>query len=463
MKATPPQEPQKWEVGSVALVVAGLMFMETLDATVLPTAAPTIAREFHVTSSELGICVTAYLASVLVLIPVSAWLVEKWGVRLVLFSAIILFTTASVLCAISTNLTELTLMRILQGAGGAMMVPVGRYAVLRSTDKANIIRAIAYLTWPALFAPVIAPALSGFLISYASWPWIFLINLPLGAIALVIAIRIVPIGEYGSAGKLDWLGFYGSAVSLGCLVIGSAELGKQNSPLLPTLTLFVVAVAVGVPTLRHLMHADAPLIGLSALRIRTFRSANTGGGIFRIALHAVPFLLPLLFQDKFGWSPAKTGSVVLLLFVGNVGFKPFTTPILKKFRFRSILIFTSLASAVTVAALVALSPTTPSLVIAVILILSGCFRSLGATSYNTLTFADIDQPLMREANSLANMIGQLTQVFAVACAVISMKVGSQIFGAEHEFSFAFWIVVALMALAAVSAFRLPHHAGDSIR
>ena len=463
MNSSNPLELRKWELGPVALLIAGLMFMETLDATVLPTAAPTIARQFGVASSQVGICVTAYLTSMLVLIPVSTWFLEKWGSRRVLFGAIIVFTVASVLCATSTNLTELTFMRILQGAGGAMMVPVGRFVVLRSTDKANIIRAIAYLTWPALFAPVIAPALSGFLITYASWPWIFLINVPLGAVALVIAFRILPHDDHGSAGRLDWRGFYGTTASLGCLVIGSAELGKPNSSLLISLSLFIASIVLGVPTIRHFLRTPAPLIGLSALRIHTFRSASSGGGIFRSALHTVPFLLPLLFQDKFGWSPGKTGSIVLLLFVGNIGFKPFTTPILKKFRFRSILIFTCLASAATVVGINALGPTSPNLVIAVILISSGCFRSLGATCYNTITFADIDQPLMREANILANIIGQLTQVFAVALAVISLKVGSQLFGSAAEFTFALWIVVALMVYAAGEAFLLPHHAGDSIR
>ncbi len=452
-----------WDVGPVAILIAGLMFMESLDASVIPTAAPTIARAFGVTSSQMGICMTAYLATVLVLIPVSAWLVEKWGVRPVLFSAIVLFTVASVLCAMSTSLTELTVMRVLQGAGGAMMVPVGRFIVLRSTDKANIIRAISYLTWPALFAPVIAPALSGYLITYASWPWIFLINLPLGIVALVIAVRIIPAGDHGNAGKLDWKGFYATTTSLACLVIGAAEIGKPHASSKVIIVLMLISVGIGIPTVRHMLRANAPLVGLGALRIRTFRSASAGGGLFRIAVNAIPFLLPLLFQDKFGWSPARTGSIVLFLFLGNVGFKPLTTPILKRFRFRSVLIVSGIVSIMSVLALLMLRSTTSVVVIALVLIVMGAFRSMGYTCYNTITFADIEQPMMREANSLANMIQQLTNVFAVACAVISIKVGSQILGSAHEFSFAFWVVMAFMLLAVIGAFRLPRHAGDSIR
>ena len=454
---------EHWDVGPIAILIAGLMFMESLDASVIPTAAPTIARAFHVTSSQMGICMTAYLATVLVLIPVSAWLVEKWGVRPVLFSAIVLFTTASVLCAVSTSLPELTLMRVLQGAGGAMMVPVGRFIVLRSTDKANIIRAISYLTWPALFAPVIAPALSGYLITYASWPWIFLINMPLGIVALVIAFRIIPAGDHGNAGKLDWVGFYGTVLSLGALVIGAAELGKPHASSIVTFILLVVAVGAGVPTVRHMLRVQSPLVGLGALSIRTFRSASAGGGLFRIAVNAVPFLLPLLFQDKFGWSPARTGTIVLFLFLGNVGFKPLTTPILKRFRFRSVLIISGIISALSIDALVAMRSTTSVVVIAGVLIVSGSFRSLGYTCYNTITFADIEQPMMREANSLANMIQQLTNVFAVVCAVISMKVGASLLGSSQQFSFAFWVVIAFMLLAVVGAVRLPRTAGDSIR
>lgn len=454
---------EEWNIGPVALLVAGLLFMENLDASVLPTAAPTIARSFHVLSAQVGICVTVYLVTVVVLIPVSAWLVEKWGARAVLFSAITLFTGASVLCALSTNLTQLTAMRVLQGAGGAMMVPVGRLVVLSSTNKANIIRAISYLTWPALMAPVIAPALSGLLITYASWPWIFLINLPLGAVALVIAIRIIPNTPHDGEGKLDWIGFYGSAISLGSLVIGAALLGKPSVPWVLTLILIAVGIGIGIPTVFHLMRSKAPLVGLDALRIRTFRAASTGGALFRIGINAVPFLLPLLFQDKFGWSPARTGGMVLLLFAGNFLFKPFTTPLLRVLRFRTVLMIDTAVSACTVAAFAFLRASTPVVVVAIILIVSGMFRSLGYTCYNTITFADIEQPMMRQANSLANMIQQLTTVFAVAFAVVSMKIGRQMIGLQSEYSFAFIVMAVLIIFATFGAFRLPRLAGNAIQ
>jgi len=458
-----PNASDKWDIGPVALLVAGLLFMDNLDASVLPTAAPTIARSFHILSAQVGICVTVYLVTVVVLIPVSAWLVEMWGARAVLFSAIIIFTGASVLCALSTSLTELTAMRVLQGAGGAMMVPVGRLVVLSSTSKQNIIRAISYLTWPALMAPVIAPALSGLIITYASWPWIFLINLPLGVAALVIAIRIIPHTPHGPAGKLDWIGFYGSAISLGSLVIGAAQLGKPSVPWVPTLALIAVGIGTGVPTVFHLMRAKTPLVGLDALRIRTFRAASTGGALFRIGINAVPFLLPLLFQDKFGWSPARAGGMVLLLFAGNFIFKPFTTPLLRSVRFRTVLIVDTAVSACTVLAFAFLRASTPVLLIALTLVVSGIFRSLGYTCYNTITFADIEQPMMRQANSLANMIQPLTTVFAVAFAVVSMKVGRQIIGLQSEYSFAFITLAVLILFATFGALRLPRLAGNSIQ
>jgi len=447
----------------VALLVAGLLFMENLDASVLPTAAPTIARSFHILSAQVGICVTVYLVTVVVLIPVSAWLVEKWGARPILFSAIVIFTGASVLCALSTNLTELTAMRVLQGIGGAMMVPVGRLVVLSSTDKKNIIRAISYLTWPALMAPVIAPALSGLIITYASWPWIFLINLPLGVISLFLAVRIIPPSSRGSAAKLDWIGFYGSAISLGSLVIGAALLGKPSVPWVPTLILLVVGVSAGIPTILHLLRSKAPLVGLEALKIRTFRAATTGGAFFRIGINAVPFLLPLLFQDKFGWSAGRAGGMVLLLFAGNFVFKPLTTPLLRTLRFRTVLIMDTIISALTVFAFAFLHASTSSLLIALILVVSGMFRSLGYTCYNTITFADIEQPMMRQANSLANMIQQLTTVFAVAIAVVSMKIGKQVIGSQSGYSFAFIVLAVLILFATLDAFRLPRLAGSSIQ
>jgi MFS family permease len=453
----------RWEVGPVAFLIAGLLFMENFDASIIPTAAPTIARQFHILSGQMGICVTAYLMTMVVLIPVTAWFVEKWGARPVLFTSIVLFTGASLLCAISSNLAELTCMRVLQGAGGAMMVPVGRLVVLRATDKAHVIRAISYLTWPALTAPIIAPAVSGLIIAHFSWPWIFAINLPIGIVELLLAIKMIPKTAHLGAGKLDWLGFIGASVALGCLVFGSAALGNPRVNSLETIVLLGIGIGAGVPTVRHMLNSPMPLVSFVALRVRTFRAATTGGAAFRVGINAVPFLLPLMFQDKFGWSPVRAGSVVLSLFVGNFLFKPFTTPLLKKLPFRSVLMLSTGLSAVSVLLIALLQASTPLLVVWILLLFSGSVRSLGYTCYNTITFADIDQSGMQQANSLATMIQVTTQVFSVVVAVLGMKLGTVLFGAVNQFNFAFVVLACLVFCALIDSVRLPHKAGDAIR
>lgn len=453
----------RWEVGPVAFLVAGLLFMENLDAAVIPTAAPTIARQFHILSGQVGICVTAYLMSVVVLIPVSAWFVEKWGARPVLFTSIILFTSASLLCAASTSLTELTFMRILQGAGGAMMVPVGRLVVLRATDKAHMIRAISYLTWPALAAPIVAPALSGLIITHFSWPWIFVINLPIGMIAFLFAIKLIPKNTLLPPQKLDFIGFVGASLSLGCLVLGAAALGNPRVNVLETSLLILIGIGLGIPTVRHMFKTPDPLVGLDALQVKTFRFANSVGAAFRIGINAVPFLLPLMFQDKFGWSPARAGSVVLFLFVGNFLFKPLTTPLLKNLPFRHILMIATSLSGLSIFVISTLKASTPLFLIWILLVISGSVRSLGYTCFNTITFADIEQPKMQQANSLASMIQQLTQVFSVALAVLALKLGVALFGGADQYTFAFIVLAVLVFSAFVGSIRLPQKAGDSIR
>jgi MFS family permease len=304
------QSKDRLEIGPVAFLIAGLMFMEFLDGSILPTAAPTIARTFNVLSSQIGICVTTYMVTIVVLIPISAWLADKYGVRKVLFSSIVIFILGSLLCAASSNLFELTMMRIVQGIGAATMVPVGRLILMRSVDKAQVIRVISYSVWPALTAPVVAPVLGGLIIGHASWRWIFMINLPIGLVALLIGWKIVPHIEGRKVLGLDWFGFYGSSLSLGLLVFGAANLGAPHINATVTSILFLSGLGIGWPTLRHLRKVDEPLIDLSVLKIETFRLNNVSGLFFRVAQNTAPFVLPLLFQDKFGWSAERAGETL---------------------------------------------------------------------------------------------------------------------------------------------------------
>ena len=439
------------------------MFMEFLDGAILPTAAPTIARSFHLLSSQIGICVTTYMVTIVCLIPVATWLAEKYGVRKVMLSSITLFTIASVLCALSTNLVELTIMRILQGLGASTMVPIGRLVVMRSTEKNQVITAISYLVWPALIAPVVAPVLGGLIIAHLSWPWIFMINLPLGVFALLVAIKIVPDVEGVNTDKLDWTGFYGTTIALGSIVFGCAALGAPHINVTATIILFAIGVGIGWQTIKHFGKADKPLIDLAPMKIQTFKINNVSGLLYRTAHNTAPFALPLLFQDKYGWSAERSGQVLFFYMLGNFGFKVFTTPLMKRFRFKPLIISTTTISLVMAFAMAIMSSSLSLILMGILLVIAGSIRSLGMTLYNTLTYADLEQEMMAHANSLAAMTQQMASVFAVAVAVISMKFGYLVFGRANEFTVVFAVTGAMLLLSLIEVVQLPKLAGDSLR
>jgi len=439
------------------------MFMQFLDGAILPIAAPTIARSFHILSAQVGICVTSYIVTVLVLIPISAWLADKFGVRLILFTSIAIFMLGSLLCSLSNNLVELTAMRILQGIGAASMVPVGRLILMRSVDKSQVIRVISYSVWPALAAPVVAPVVGGFIIAHASWHWIFLVNVPIGLIALLIGIKIVPRVPGGKVERLDWLGFYGCALSLGLLVLAAANLGSPHINLVSTLLLLVVGIGIGLPTIRHLRRSAEPLIDLSVLKIQTFHLNCTSGLLFRVAQNTPPFVLPLLFQDKFGWSAERAGGVLFFYMLGNLVFKVFTTPLMNKFRFKPLLLLSILLSAPLTLILGLIGSSIPFIWLTLLLLFAGGIRSIGMTLFNTITFADTNQEVMAHANTITNMVQQLASVIAVAIAVIALNLGRVLAGTQNQFTFAFSSAVLVLAISLWNVTSLPGTAGDSLR
>jgi len=453
----------------LALLVAGAFFMENLDGTIIATAAPRMARSFGVPSVELNVVITSYLLALGVFIPVSGWIADRLGARLVFSGAIALFTVSSGLCALSMNLGELTVARVLQGMGGAMMVPVGRLVVLRAASKADIIRVIAYLTWPALVAPVVAPALGGALVTYASWRWIFVLNLPLGLIALCVAVRIVPDLRPGRAASLDWRGFALTGAGLGAFVYGLELVTDGN------VSWAAVGAGIGVGAVLlwwavgHLQRTTHPLLDLRVLRIPTFRSSSLGGSFFRVAISAAPFLLALMFQNGFGWSPLRSGMLVIAVFVGNIAVKPFTTPILHRFGFRAVLVTAATTAGLTLALCASFSARTPLVLIVLVLVVSGVFRSIGFTAYNTIVFADVAPEGMGNANTLSSTIQQLTMGLGVAVGALALRAGApldHLVGAASTgggpFHAAFLLLAAVAFVAAAEAALLAPHAGSAI-
>ena len=322
----------------IALLVAGAFFMENLDGTVITTAVPDIARSFGVAPLDLNIGVSAYLLTLGVFIPISGWVADRFGARTVFAAALALFTIASVLCGMADGLPEFVLLRALQGVGGAMMVPVGRLVVLKSTPKDKLISVIATLTWPALVAPVLGPPLGGFITSYSSWRWIFYLNLPLGLLALFFAWRWIPDHRPLERKPFDATGFLYAGGALLCLTWAAETLSRPNAPWIEAGLFFAFGALLGALAVRHLRHAAHPLIDLRTLGTPTFAVAIYGGSLFRMAIGAVPFLLPLLFQVGFGLNAFHSGMLVIAVFAGNLMMKPATTGILRRFGFRPVLL-----------------------------------------------------------------------------------------------------------------------------
>ena len=285
--------------------------MENLDGTVIATAMPQMARSFGASPVDLNIGMTAYLLALAVFIPISGWLADRFGARRVFAGAIGLFTASSVLCGLSNGLWEFTAARVLQGLGGAMMVPVGRLVVLRTTAKQDLLRSIAYITWPGLAAPILGPPVGGFITTYASWRWIFLLNVPLGLLGVVLAHWLIPNSRSSQKRPFDWIGFILISAACVSLMYGLDLIGRHEIHRLTTGLLLVCSLALGVAAVWHVRRHPHPLIDLSSLRVPTFAVTIWGGSLFRIAIGATPFLLPLMFQIGFGMNAFTSGLLVL--------------------------------------------------------------------------------------------------------------------------------------------------------
>jgi EmrB/QacA subfamily drug resistance transporter len=450
----------------LALLAAVGMSMENLDGTIIQTAAPAMAHDFGVRAVDLNLAMTAYLLTVAVCVPVSGWLADRFGERRVFATAIAVFTVASVLCAVSVSLPELTAARVLQGVGGAMMVPVGRLAVLRGLDRRDLLDAMAYLTWPALVAPVIAPALGGILTDTVGWPWVFLINIPFGIAAFVATWWIVPDNRGAQRRRLDWSGFAFAGVALAALVLGMEEIGATPTNWWWACSYLVVAAAAGAAGVAWMRRARHPLLDFSALRIDTFRVGNVGGGVYRLIISAAPFLFTLLFQVGFGWSAAQAGLLVGAVFIGNIAIKPLTTPLIRRFGFRGVIVGSNLLGAVVFVACVFIDPATPLWVILVLLFFSGVFRSIGFSGYNSMQFADVPAERMTSANTLASTMQQVAVGLGIAVAALIVRFTTALAGALGPvdvwlgYRWALAVVALLLMFPLVEAALLPKHAGE---
>jgi EmrB/QacA subfamily drug resistance transporter len=406
----------------VPLVVACAMFMQNLDSTVIATPLPTIARALDESPLTLNVAITCYLLSLAVFIPISGWTADRFGARRVFSAAIVVFTLGSIGCGMANSLAALVAARILQGMGGALMVPVGRLVLLRTVEKSDLVRAMSYVSVPALIGPVMGPPLGGFIVTYWSWRWIFFINIPIGVLGIVLVNLLIGNLKEGGRRPFDFGGFVLTGVGLASLAFGFENVGRGALPKVVIAALLIIGAACTVLYVRHARRVDHPIIDLALFRIPTYAAATIGGFLFRMGLGALPFLLPLMLQVGFGLDALSSGLLTFASAAGAMTMKMTAARIIRTLGFRIVLVGDAMISALFLFGYSLLRPTTPHLVIFLALLAGGFFRSLQMTSINTLSYADVPPPMLSRATSLTSMAQQLSQTVGVATGALLLQV-----------------------------------------
>ncbi len=450
-----------------AVIIATALFMQSLDSTIIATALPAMARSFHQIPLHMSVALTSYLISLAVFIPASGWVADHFGARQVFRAAIIVFALASVFCGFAPSLLVLVAARILQGLGGAMMIPVGRLLLLRSVSHAQMVGAMAWLTMPALVGPVLGPPLGGFIVTYFSWRWVFDINVPIGVIGVIaVSMFIADTREEGRGGRLDLLGLLLSGFAMAAFMAGFETVGRDLVPLSWTLAAFAAGAAAGVGYALHAARIANPVLDFSLMRIPTFVSSVFAGSLFRVAVGAMPFLLPLMLQLSFGKSPMQSGLITFASAAGAILMKPAAQPLLRRFGFRAVLVGNGALAAGFIAVCAAFQPNWPSLVLDGILFVSGFFRSLQFTAFNAIAYGDIPRARMSAATTLYGTIQQLSLTTGIVVGAATLEIAARLrhhaTAYRSDYALAFLIVAAIAFLAVPLCARLRADAGEAL-
>lgn len=455
---------------TVALIVAIAFFMQNLDTTAVNTAIPAMARSFSTDVIHLSAGVTSYLIALAIFIPVSGWIADRYGSRKVFCTAIALFIISSMLCGLSQSLPQFVIFRIFQGISGAMMTPVGRLAVLKATPKEELVTAIAYITWPGLIAPILGPLVGGYLTTYWSWHWIFYLNIPLSIICILLAWRFIPedVEDGQPKRRFDFVGFVLSGFALAGFMYGVELFSREDMAYYIPLIVITFSLLLLAFNIRYSRHISNPLIDYSVIRIPTYRVTIFTGSISRMVIGVAPFLVPLMFQVGWGLSPFDSGLLFLTTMAGNLTMKPITLWVMRRFNFRSVLIINGLMVVVFTLLTAILLPTTPVVLILIVMFLSGMFRSMQFSAITTLAFADIPQPRMTAANTLYSTVQQMSTGMGIAMGAVFLRFSHIINGGTGaysipDFRLAFIFVAILGFVSLYGYTKLTAEAGDIVR
>jgi EmrB/QacA subfamily drug resistance transporter len=450
----------------IPLIVATALFMENMDSTVIATSLPAIAADIGTSPLTLKLAITSYLLSLAVFIPASGWTADRFGARMVFSLAIAVFMVGSIGCALSSSVTGFVIARIVQGMGGAMMTPVGRLVLLRSIDKSALVNAMAWVTVPALVGPVIGPPLGGFITTYFSWHWIFLINIPIGLLGIFMAMRYIDPIRSEAPERFDLYGLLLAGIGLGGIAFGLSVAGLNLLPWSVVAALVAIGIIAMTLYVIHAKRTASPVLDFSMLRIPTLRAAIIGGFLFRLGIGALPFLLPLLMQVGFGLSPFRSGLVTFSSAVGAMGMKTLAARLIRTFGFRNIMVINAVVSSIFLAACALFTSSTPLLLIMIILVVGGFFRSLQFTAINTVAYAEIEPAQMSRATTLVSVNQQLAISAGVAVGAFAVETTMMWRHVEElsasDFAPAFIVVSIISAVSTYFFWQMPDDAGHEI-
>ena len=449
----------------IPLVVATALFMENMDSTILATALPTIARDLGVDAISLKLAITSYLVGLAIFIPVSSWVADRLGARTTFRAALALFLAASVGCALSTSLAGFVIWRFVQGMGGAMMTPVGRMVIVRSVPKSELVAAMATLTIPALFGPMMGPLLGGIIVTYTDWRWIFLVNIPIGIAGIVMATLYFT-DERPEPAPLDVRGFFLCATALLGLILGATALGRHVAPDWAIALSFLIGAGAAYRYIEHARVTAHPLLDLRLFALTSFDAGIWGGSLFRIGVGASAFLLPLMLQLGFGLDPMTSGALTFVGAIGALASKVFGGRILNAFGFRAVLVANSVLAVASIAWLGMLTSHSPHAIIAGLVLMGGVFRSLQFTSMHALSYADIAPRQAGDATSISSVAQQVSLSMGVAIGALALELSQAAHGHAQpqpaDFSIALFVVSAIAALCIIKMIGLPADAGHEL-
>jgi EmrB/QacA subfamily drug resistance transporter len=450
----------------VPLIIAVALFMEHMDSTVIATSLPAIAADIGTNPLALKLAVTSYLLSLAIFIPASGWTADRFGARTVFRAAIGVFVIGSIGCALSGSLTDFVIARIVQGMGGAMMTPVGRMVLVRSISKRELVSAMTWVTVPALVGPVIGPPVGGFITTFATWHWIFIINVPIGLIGIVLATRFIEDVRAEKHERFDALGMIYAGLGIAGIAFGLSILGLNFLPWWIVVALVAGGACFVAAYLVHARHTANPVLDLTLFRLPTFRASVLGGFIFRLGIGALPFLLPLMLQVGFGKSPFESGLITFASAAGAMGMKAAAATVLKRYGFRTILMANAVISAGFLAVCAAFTQITPAWAMFVVLLVGGFFRSLQFTCINTIAYAEVETARVSRATALVSVGQQLSISTGVALGALAVDITAQIRGdgalIAADFPPAFLAVAVISALSVLVFSRLHHDAGAEL-